>query len=1466
MAPATAALLPLPLLLLALAPPATAAVTTTLRWTSPTGYLGTRDVKVTDDLFAHWDPNLNYEAFNLGYVRVDGDPHDVAGLFRWTLAGIPNGAVVTGVDITFTVDDTAGSFELYEVRRPWVESQVTWRQASTGAPWDLATAGAGDRGATVLGTFSASSGTPPFPATFSLNAAGIAVVQGWVNSPASNHGLLLFDPADGDGTGINSSEHATATTRPRLTVRYTLSGTPGVIEFQNGVFPGAAYAGCEDAIVGNGTNLNQNGNGLEVDGWESDSAVAIKWDVSSIPPWSTINAVAFETFTTEATTATYPIYELLRDWTETGANWFTYDGTNAWTVPGAGGVGTDRGSTVLGSFRGPTLNATTQSALNRTGVKLVQEWVRGLRPNRGFIIQDYADSTTDGVQFRESGLTNSPGLVITYNEGKLVFTSLPQRLQVGATSAMMVVQRQRADDGVPIAAGAPARSVTFSSSSAGGAFSTQPGGPFTATLNVTIPAGASDSPPVYYRDGSSGSPIITASATTAWVSGTQAVSVSSLLLWDDVESGALLATSGGKWSSQSTGGPATTIGALAAAARRGAFGLRVVDAESGAGTGSEAEVTYAHAPLRSGDYYFRTWFRLSGSNDVGNAQLFQVGNPFAALYLELDPAFRSLSAGGYQSDGTWTGEGGSLEIVPDRWHLLEVHAVGIGTTGAVRRTYLDGALNTSRTGQNWASQAAASLSVGEPWTDDKAFTGTLDFDDLRVTTAPPATLLRVTGPATIPAFSCAPMTVSLHDSAVGALAEAPYDLAVGVSLRGLPGTVFLDSACSRLTSDVSIPAGARQATVYVSPSAIGAGELAASHLDFVEGSGSFTAVTGRPLAVTPAAATVSPGGTQALTASGGAGAGYQWSLLVNRSGATISASGVYTAGPLPVTTDVVQVTDALGATAGAEVNVGRALLVSPARAAVYPSGQLTFTVSGGAGSPRFRMKDSPSGAVVDPVSGVYSAGPGAGVVDVVEVVDARGHTATADVAVLQHGDYRVTLSGPASVNAAATASYTLQLVDGAGVNVGLALPLDAHLEALPGLPPVSAIFTGTSWTTGGTSTAGSSNASGSAPLQLRDVVAERFLLCAKISSDARTEVCTVVTVNPGAAHHARAVAAPATAASCSRGRVDVSVVDQNNNLIPAPYTVRVCPQAGTSAMLVASTLAGEIPSGACLIGDLSANGMASVFALNSTDETVTFTPSQSGLTNAPSTAQITWTGQAPSPAASDLAFWPPADPAVLSTAPGSTISVRLTPRDACGTPISVPASEVAVVVPPPLRSEAPVLAPGLGYLFEVSASACPPDPQLPLPVNGRLSGKTITGAGGAVASINVQVACRPPRFLSQGATTARCGSPYRYSAARVPEVEGDGPLVFSLGGAVPAGMSVTPAGEIVWVPGNDQAGTVQFQLAVAGAAGTDVQDLTVEVQCGETGPGGCGCSGGGAAAAAMPLALLLALLRRRGRG
>lgn len=1448
--------------------PSQAVVTTTLRYTGATGYLGTRDVKVTYDLFSHWDPDANYEIYNLGYVRVDGDPHDVGGLFRWTLAGIPTGAVVTGANITFTVNETGGTYNVFEVLQPWTESQVTWRQASTGQPWDLASGTGGARGTTALGTFSAPTGTPPFPVTFSLNAAGIAVVQGWVNTPASNQGIFIFDPTDADGTNIHSSERATAATRPRLTVSYTLSGTPGVIEFQNGVLPGAAYAGCEDAIVGTGTNLNQNGIGLEVDGWESDTSTVIKWDVSSIPPWSTVNTVSFDTYTTNTSAITYPVYEMLRDWTETGANWFTYDGTNPWALPGAGGGGTDRGTTVLGSLRGPTLNAYIQSGLNRTGVKLVQEWIRGLRPNRGFIIQDYADASTDGINFGESGVAGtSPGLVIVYNEGKLVFTSLSHRIQAGAVSGAMVVQRQRADDGVLIATGAPARTVTFSSSSSSGAFSAQPEGTFTATLVVTIPAGATDSPPVYYRDSVAGSPTVTASGTAAYVSATQAVSVSNLLLWDDVESGALLATAGGKWSAQSTTSPANTVEALAAAAHRGTFGLRVVDGESDAGTGPEASVRFAHAPVRSGDHYFRTWFRLSNSNDVGNAQLFQIGNPFASLYLNLGPTSRSLSAGGYQSDGGWTGEGGSLEIVPGQWHLLEVHAVGIGTTAAVRRTYLDGALNTTRTGQSWAGLTAPSLSVGEPWTDFKGFTGTLDFDDLRVTTTLPASTLRVTVPPSMPVFSCTPIDVSLRDSAVAALAEAPYDLAVGLTLGALPGGFYLDAACSRPTTDVLLPAGARQTTVYVSPSEVGMGTVAASHLDFVEGSGALVAVTGAPLAVTPAVASISPRGTQALTASGGAGAGYRWSLLVNRSGATLSPGGVYTAGPLPLTTDVVQVTDSLGATALATVNVGQGLLLVPPRTAIFPSRQLGFATTGGAGTPRFRLRDNRSGAGIDPISGLYNAGPVSGVVDVVEVVDARGQTATAQVTVLQPGDFRVTLTGSATVTAGSTPSYTLQLVDESGVTVALPLPLEARMEGLPDLPPIAAIFTGTSWSTGGTTTSGNANITGGASLQLIDRVVERLLLCARIASAPETETCLVVTINPSVAHHARAVAFTSTAASCSRGRVDVSVVDQFNNTLAAASTVQLCPQAGRSATLVASTLGSQGFNGTCITGALSATGMASVFALDSIDETVTFTPSQTGLTNAPNTAQIAWIGRAPSPITSELAFWPPADPAVLSTAPGATVSVRLTPRDACGTPIDVPISEVAVAVSPPLVSAPPVLAPGLGFLFDVSAASCPPDPQLTLPVNGLLSGRTLTDPGGAVASLNVKVACRPPRFVSQGAATARCGDPYRYSEARVPEVDGDGPLAFSLPGAVPDGMSVTPAGEIVWVPSQDQTGTVQFQLAVAGAAGSDVQDLSVEVQCGDRGPAGCGCAAGGPgaalAAAAAGLAWLSPFRRRR---
>jgi len=73
--------------------------------------------------------------------------------------------------------------------------------------------------------------------------------------------------------------------------------------------------------------------------------------------------------------------------------------------------------------------------------------------------------------------------------------------------------------------------------------------------------------------------------------------------------------------------------------------------------------------------------------------------------------------------------------------------------------------------------------------------------------------------------------------------------------------------------------------------------------------------------IAPASATVEPGGTQSFQVTGGSGAGYAWSVSDNRSGASITPAGNYTAGSQGGVTDTIQATDSLGNVAHATVTV-----------------------------------------------------------------------------------------------------------------------------------------------------------------------------------------------------------------------------------------------------------------------------------------------------------------------------------------------------------------------------------------------------------------------------------------------------------------------------------------------------------------------------------------------------------------
>lgn len=160
-----------------------------------------------------------------GTLLADGDDpsgsgNDLASLMRWDLSAIPSGATVDSAEINIEVFNvSSGTYDIYEVKRDWFEADATWNVYAPGTPWETPGAlGAGDRGSSILGTVTAGS-VGSYKVT--LNADGIAAVQGWVDTPSLNHGVIIASSSTTDGLDFRSSEHSTASQRPRLTVRYS---------------------------------------------------------------------------------------------------------------------------------------------------------------------------------------------------------------------------------------------------------------------------------------------------------------------------------------------------------------------------------------------------------------------------------------------------------------------------------------------------------------------------------------------------------------------------------------------------------------------------------------------------------------------------------------------------------------------------------------------------------------------------------------------------------------------------------------------------------------------------------------------------------------------------------------------------------------------------------------------------------------------------------------------------------------------------------------------------------------------------------------------------------------------------------------------------------------------------------------------------------------------------------------------
>ena len=113
-----------------------------------------------------------------------------------------------------------------------------------------------------------------------------------------------------------------------------------------------------------------------------------------------------------------------------------------------------------------------------------------------------------------AGAGTSPPPPVT---GTLGFNPAAESLTAGTPSGAVTV-------GSSVAAPSGGLSVSLHTSSAGGGFATSAAGPFTSTLTVPVPAGATQSGAFYYRDTAAGSWSVTAAA-SGWISATMAATV-----------------------------------------------------------------------------------------------------------------------------------------------------------------------------------------------------------------------------------------------------------------------------------------------------------------------------------------------------------------------------------------------------------------------------------------------------------------------------------------------------------------------------------------------------------------------------------------------------------------------------------------------------------------------------------------------------------------------------------------------------------------------------------------------------------------------------------------------------------------------------------------------------------------------------------------------------------------------------
>lgn len=186
---------------------------------------------------SHMDSSTSSTNYATATEMVVGERDDLLSvigrsLIRFDLSVIPKTARIISAQLTLTISfersSNARDQKIYRVLRNWVAAEVSWLEWSSGNSWTAAgcTSGVSDYDSTVWATLNL--GTSESGAkTWNLSTAEFTKI---VNGTYPNYGwLIAADTQLNDAIAYCTSNHATASNRPKLVVEYATSGASPMI-------------------------------------------------------------------------------------------------------------------------------------------------------------------------------------------------------------------------------------------------------------------------------------------------------------------------------------------------------------------------------------------------------------------------------------------------------------------------------------------------------------------------------------------------------------------------------------------------------------------------------------------------------------------------------------------------------------------------------------------------------------------------------------------------------------------------------------------------------------------------------------------------------------------------------------------------------------------------------------------------------------------------------------------------------------------------------------------------------------------------------------------------------------------------------------------------------------------------------------------------------------------------------------